>query len=59
LDKLVAGEFSVDNMQLEIPMMMKQYSPQQHSLEFTVPCESRVCGVIIEYPLALAIGDSI
>ena len=59
LDKLVAGEFSVDNMQLEIPMAFRQYSPQQKGLEFEIPCESRFGGVIIEYPLALAIGDSI
>lgn len=59
LDKLVAGEFSADNMQLELPMAFRQYSPQQKGLEFEIPCESRFGGVIVEYPLALAIGDSI
>jgi hypothetical protein len=58
-DKLVAGEFSVDNLQLELPMTFRQYSPQQKGLEFEIPCESRFGGVIIEYPLAFAIGDSI
>lgn len=59
LDKLVAGEFSADNMQLELPMAFRQYSPQQRGLGFEIPCESRFGGVIIEYPLAFAIGDSI
>jgi hypothetical protein len=59
LDKLVAGEFSIDNMQLEIPMVFRQYAPQQKGLEFEIPCESRFGGVIVEYPLAFAIGDSI
>jgi len=59
LDRLVAGEFSVDNMQLELPMTFRQYSPQQLGLEFVIPCESRFAGVIIEYPLAFALGDSV
>lgn len=58
-DMLIAGEFSIDNMQLELPMNFKQYSPQLHNLEFTVPCESRFAGVIIEYPLAFAAGTGI
>ena len=58
-DKLVAGEFSIDNMQLELPMAFRQYSPQQKGLEFEIPCESRFGGVIVEYPLAFAIADSI
>lgn len=59
LDRMVAGEFSVDNMQLEIPMAFRQYSPQQIGLEFVIPCESRFGGVIIEYPLAFSIADSV
>lgn len=59
LDRIVAGEFSIDNMQLELPMTFKQYSPQVNGLEYVIPCESRFAGVIVEYPLAFAIGDSI
>jgi hypothetical protein len=59
LDKMVAGEFSIDNMQLEVPMMFRQYSPQQKGLEFEIPCESRFGGCSVEYPLAFAIADSI
>lgn len=59
LDRLVAGEFSIDNLQLELPMAFRQYSPQQQGLEFVIPAESRFGGTIVEYPLAFAIGDSI
>lgn len=59
LDRMVAGEFSIDNLQLEIPMAFRQYSPQQSGLEFVIPAESRFGGVIIEYPLAFALADSI
>lgn len=59
LDKLIAGEFSIDNMQLELPMAFRQYSPQQKNLAFNVPAESRFGGCIVEYALAFAFGDSI
>lgn len=59
LDRMVAGEFSIDNLQLELPMAFRQYSPQQTGLEFVIPAESRFGGVIVEYPLAFAIGDSV
>lgn len=58
-DLMYAGEFSIDNMQLEIPMMFRQYSPQQTGLEFVIPCESRYGGVIVEYPMAFAVGSGI
>lgn len=58
-DRMYALENSMDNWQLEIPMMMRQYSPQQQGLEFVVPMESRFAGVIIEYPLAFAFADGI
>lgn len=58
-DRMYAMENSRENWQLEIPMMIKQYSPQQQGLEFVVPCESRFAGVIIEYPLAFAFADGI
>lgn len=58
-DRMYAMENSMENWQLEIPMMIRQYSPQQAGLEFTVPVESRFAGVIIEYPLAFAFADGI
>ena len=56
-DRIYAIENSRDNWAIEIPMMMKMYSPQQKGLEFEVPVESRFGGVIIEYPLALVFCD--
>lgn len=56
-DRMYAIENSRDNWAIEIPMMMKMYSPQQKGLEFEVPVESRFGGVIIEYPLAFAYCD--
>ena len=58
-DRMYAIENSRDNWAIEIPMMMKMYSPQQKGLEFEVPVESRFGGVIIEYPLALAFADGL
>jgi len=58
-DRMYAMENSSENWQLEIPMLIKQYSPQQKGLEFEVPVESRFAGVIIEYPLAFAFADGI
>lgn len=58
-DRMYALENSMENWQLEIPMMIRQYSPQQKGLEFEVPVESRFAGVIIEYPLAFAFADGI
>lgn len=58
-DRMYAMENTMENWQLEIPMMIKQYAPQQVGLEFQVPVESRFAGVVIEYPLAFAFADGI
>ncbi|MGL6013407.1 MAG: major capsid family protein, partial [Shewanella oncorhynchi] len=58
-DRMYAMENSIDNWQVNIPMMMKTYSPQQSGLEFVIPMESRFGGVTIEYPLAFAYSDGI
>lgn len=56
-DRMYAMENSIENWQLEIPMMQKIYSPQQQGLEFVIPVESRFAGCIIEYPLAFSFAD--
>lgn len=58
-DRMYALENSMDNWQLEIPMMFKQEMPQQDGLLVKVPAESRCGGVIVEYPLAFAFADGI
>lgn len=58
-DRMYAMENSMDNWQLNLPMMAKQYPPQQNGLDFVVPVESRFGGVTIEYPLSMCFADGI
>lgn len=58
-DVMIAIENSLDNLQLILPMVFREYPPQPNNLSFKVPCESRIGGVTIEYPLAMAIGAGI
>lgn len=58
-DVMVAIENNVENLQLILPMPFREYPPQANNLSWKVPCESRVGGVVIEYPLAMAIGPGI
>lgn len=50
----------VEKLSLEIPMYYKQYPLQVKNLETIVPCESRVAGVIVYYPMSalIAVGVS-
>jgi len=59
LDTMVAIQNTSQNLGLQIPMPFMQHSPQQKALAFEVPCESRFGGVIVYYPLAMAIADSV
>ena len=49
---------SADKFSLEIPMAFYQYSLQNRNLEVIVPCEERVAGIVLYYPLSalLAVG---
>ena len=49
---------SAEKFSLEIPMAFYQYPLQNRNLEVVVPCEERVAGIIIYYPLSmlLAVG---
>ena len=49
---------SEDKFSLEIPLPYYQYPLQSRNLEVIVPCEERVAGIIMYYPLSamLAIG---
>lgn len=59
LNVMVAIENTEENLQLVLPMAFKEYPPQPENLAWKVPCESRVGGVVIEYPFAMAIGSGI
>lgn len=49
----------VDVLSLEIPQPFEQFPAQERNLEFVVPAHSRFGGVIVYYPLALNITESI
>ncbi|MES2180714.1 MAG: DUF2184 domain-containing protein [Pseudomonadota bacterium] len=59
LNVMVAIENSVENLQLVLPMAFREYPPQANNLSWKVPCESRIGGVTIEYPFAMAITSGI
>lgn len=59
LNVMVAIENTVENLELILPMAFKEYPPQPENLSWKVPCESRVGGVVIQYPFAMAIGSGI
>ena len=50
---------SVDKFSLEIPMAFYQYPLQNRNLEVIVPCEERVAGIILYYPLSALIAMGI
>lgn len=50
---------SSDKFSLEIPMAFYQYPLQNRNLEVIVPCEERVAGIILYYPLSALIAVGI
>ena len=50
---------SADKFSLEIPMAFYQYPLQNRNLEVIVPCEERVAGIILYYPLSALIAAGI
>ena len=50
---------SADKFSLEIPMAFYQYPLQNRNLEVIVPCEERVAGIILYYPLSALIAPGI
>lgn len=48
-----------EKMSLEIPMAFYQYPLQTRGLEVVVPCEERVAGMVIYYPLSALIAVGI
>lgn len=50
---------SADKFSLEIPMPFYQYPLQHKNLEVIVPCEERVAGIMLYYPLSALIAVGI
>lgn len=47
---------SPDKFSLEIPMPFYQYPLQNRNLEVVIPCEQRVAGIVMYYPLSALIA---
>lgn len=56
-DVIVAYRKDPDKLTLEIPQPFEQLPEERRNLEFTVACHQRTGGVIIYYPLSVAIGE--
>ena len=50
---------SAEKFSLEIPMAFYQYPLQNRNLEVVIPCEERVAGIIMYYPLSALIAVGI
>jgi hypothetical protein len=59
LNVMVAIENNLENLELILPMAFREYPPQVENLSWKVPAESRSGGVVIRYPLAMALGTGI
>lgn len=46
-------------LSLEIPMHFYQYPIQEKGLEIEIPCEQRVAGMVIYYPLSALIAEGV
>ncbi|MBC3540652.1 DUF2184 domain-containing protein [Rufibacter sediminis] len=56
---MLAYNRSPDKLVLEMPQMFEQLPVQERGLEYIVPCHSRIAGVLVYYPLSMAIGEGI
>lgn len=50
---VVIGEFTEENLYLDVPMAFNQLPAQARNLEWVVDCLARSAGLAVEYPLAL------
>jgi hypothetical protein len=58
-DVMVAYERADDKLTLELPQPFEQLPVQEKNLAFTVPCHSRIGGLIVYYPLSVKIMEGI
>ena len=45
-------ELDDEVLQMHIPMEMQMLPPQARNMEFIIPVEAEVAGVVVRYPLA-------
>jgi hypothetical protein len=58
-DVMIAYDNNPDKLTLEIPQPFEQFPAQERGLEFLINCHARVGGVIVYYPLSIAIMEGI
>lgn len=58
-DIAIAYRRDPDALTLEMPQPFEQLPAQERGLEYVVPCHSRIAGVLIYYPLSMAIAEGI
>lgn len=66
LDSFYAGDDGIfvykrdpEKLTMEVPQDFEQFPEQEQGLEFVVPCHARCGGVIVYYPLSIAVGKGI
>lgn len=58
-DQMVAYRRNPDKLTMEVPQDFEQMPVQERGLEFLVPVHQRFGGVLIYYPLSVAIADDV
>ena len=58
-DIAIAYRKDLDKLSFEIPIPFEQLNPQERNLEQVVNCHARCAGVIVYYPLSIAILEGI
>jgi len=56
---MIAYNLSPEVLTLELPQPYEQFPAQERNLEFIIPAHGRIGGVIVYYPLEIAIIDGI
>lgn len=58
-DVMIAYDNNPMKLTLEVPQAFEQFPAQERNLEFVINCHSRIGGVIVYYPLSVAIMEGI
>lgn len=58
-DIMLAYDRNPDKLSLEIPQDFEQFPAQERGLEFVISVHARIAGILVYYPLSLAIAEGI
>lgn len=58
-DCVIAYDYNPDKLTFEVPIAFEQFAAQEEGLEFLIPCHARTAGVIVYYPLSIAIMEGV